>query len=272
MSNSFEFTGSINLNDLKTKIEKEKQQADRGKYKNIFWKPSQPETTVRILPYKHGKSPFNELYFHYGIGPDKQTILCPKHTFGKADCPICEHVSNLYAQNTEESKLIAKGLRAKIRYYVPIINKSEIEKGVEARPYFWGMAPSVYESILKYILEEEDYGDIANPKEGNDIKVEYTEKSASLPFGKINILVRPKKTPILKDMDLAMKIYNDVPNIYDLFKESTPDEIQAALDSHLGTESPTNSDILKDDTVVSSEIGNEKMSLDARIAEAMKEE
>jgi len=258
------FTGSININDLKKKVEADKAKTEKSKYKNIYWKPSQPETIVRIVPYKHGKSPFNELHFHYDV--NGETILCPKYTFGKADCPLCDHVSKLYGSSLEENKIEAKRLRAKVRYYIPIINKTEVSKGVEPKIYFWGVAPTVYETLIKYCLEEEDYGDIANPKEGNDIIVKYTEKSAQNIFGKIDLIVRPKKTPMLPDQEVVNKLYNEVPNIFDLFKELTTEELRAKLSDLLksGDNSSENS--------VDEEIGSEKSDLENQISELIKEQ
>lgn len=258
------FTGGINIADLKAKVDLEKQKAEKSKLKNIFWKPNQPETMVRIIPYKHGKTPFNELYFHYDI--NGETVMCPKHTFGKADCPICSYVAKLYASGLESDKMLAKKLRAKVRYYIPIVNKSEIERGGEARPYFWGAAPTVYESLIKYCLEEEDFGDIADPREGNDIRVMWEEKSAQNQFGKTTLFVKPKKTPMLKDMDVAMKLYDEVPNIMDLFKELSAAEIQTKLDKYLESMSTPVADIETDHNTVADNEGSESNKLKEHIA------
>lgn len=266
----FNFSGSIDVTALKDKIAQENAKNAKSKFKNIFWKPTQPETIVRIIPYKHGKTPFNELHFHYDI--NGETILCPRYTFGKADCPICNYVNKLYSTGQEADRTLAKKFRAKVRYYLPIINKTEIDRGGEPKPYFWGIPPTIYDTLIKYCLEEEDFGDIANPKEGNDIRVLWTEKTEANVFGKTELIMKPKKTPMLKDMDLAMKLYEEVPNIFDLFKELTVPEIQNKLDEYLKKLTTPESDIEKDDTIVESEIGTERKSLKDQVSEMLQDE
>ena len=51
------FTGSINVDELKKTIDENKAKADKFKKAKNFWKPTLPETVIRIIPYRHGKNP-----------------------------------------------------------------------------------------------------------------------------------------------------------------------------------------------------------------------
>lgn len=216
MDNTFNFAGSINVANLAQQIEDKKKASDK-----LFWKPQEGNNLIRIMPYKHAASPFNELYFHYLKG---ETVLCAKKSLGRADCPICDYVSNLYKSELQEDKDKAKSLRAKPRYYLPILVRDEIKKGNAPKVYFWGSAPTVYETIIKYCLQE-DYGDIANPEAGHDVIISYTAKNAKEIWGKTEVFMKPAKTKLLEDMTLAQTLYNECPNIMDVFKELTVDEL-----------------------------------------------
>jgi hypothetical protein len=216
MDNTFNFQGSINVEQLKHTIEEKKKASEK-----LFWKPQEGNNLVRIIPYKHAVSPFNELYFHYLKG---ETVLCAKKSLGRADCPLCDYVSNLYKSELQEDKDKAKALRAKPRYYIPIISRDEIKRGNEPKVYFWGISPTVYETIIKFCLQE-DYGDIANAKAGHDVIVEYTGRNAKEIWGKTSVFMKPAKTPLLEDMALAQKLYDECPNILDIFKELSTEEL-----------------------------------------------
>jgi hypothetical protein len=253
---SFDFKGSINISDLKTQIEEKKKASGN---KDLFWKPQPGSNTIRIIPYKHGNSPFNELYFHY---LPKESLLCPKMSLGKSECPICDFVKQLYTSGSEDDKLKAKDLRAKPRYYIPIIVRDDIAKGGPVKPRFWGAASTVYESIKNYVLMP-DYGDIADPEAGHDITLQYTERNAQNIWGKTELMMRPSKTKMLDNMEDALRVYNEVPNIMEIFKEYSSEEILEKLKNFV--EDPTDQ-ISGNPNAVSSEVNSQADILNSKLA------
>lgn len=204
----FEFSGSVDLTVIKQRVEEDKMK-EQGK--DLFWKPFPGTNTIRIFPYKHDKTPFTEIYMHY-LNDKKGGILCQKFTNGSSDCPICDFVKELYSTGLEEDKKRATECKAKVRIFFPIISRDEMAKGIEAKLRFWEVPKQVYDTIIKFCLME-DYGDIADPNTGNDLIVTFQEKSASLPWGKIDVLPRPGKTKLMENMELAKKLYEECPEV-----------------------------------------------------------
>ncbi len=117
-----------------------KSYLDTSKTKLKFYKMSVENKNVmmNILPYqittnKHpevvaGRRKVGQwdylldVWVHKNIGPNKETILCPRSTYGKA-CPICDERQKLLDAGREEE---AKALRAKRRcvYNVQIIDRN----------------------------------------------------------------------------------------------------------------------------------------------------
>lgn len=255
----FQFAGSVDVSYIKQQ-EEEKQQKEDGK--NTTWKPLPGTNTIRIFPYRHGKTPFTEVYMHY-LGGKNGTILCPKSTFGENDCPICDFVKSLYSTGLEEDKIKASKFKAKPRIFIPVIYREEIAKGFEPKVRFWEVSKTVYDSIIKYCLNE-DYGDIADPNEGNDLIVTFTEKNAQYQFGKTEILPRAKKTKVLEDMSLAKKLYEECPDVFSLakLKKPTTDEIIARLEEFKNS---VEEGTVTSDKDVESSINSEKNDLQDQI-------
>ena len=119
-----------------------------------FWKPSDGENVIRILPSPDG-DPFKHFHFHYNVG-EKAGFLCPKKNFGD-DCPVCDFVSKLYNDGDDESRQLARKLVAKSRFFSPVVVRGEDNEGAKV----WGYSKTVYENLLQLVLNP-DYGDITD--------------------------------------------------------------------------------------------------------------
>ena len=75
---------AIDLNKMKQKLASAQ---GNGGGKSDFWKITEGEHTVRLLPSEDG-DPFREFWFHYNVGTHNG-FLCPKRNFGD-NCPVCE--------------------------------------------------------------------------------------------------------------------------------------------------------------------------------------
>ena len=124
----------IDLKKMKAKLAAAQNNGKGGK--SDFWKLTEGEHTVRILPSEDG-DPFKEFHFHYNVGK-QNGFLCPKRNFGD-DCPVCEFATKLFNQGDTESINMAKKLFARQRFFSPVIvrgeEKEEYEYGATVRLY-----------------------------------------------------------------------------------------------------------------------------------------
>ena len=126
------------LNTLENKTGSQ-QKSDK---KELFWKPTVGKQVVRIVPNKFNKSyPFTELKFYYGIG-DKNVMISPTN-FGEND-PIYDFVRELYKTNNKDNWALAKQLKAKNRYFAPVVVRGEEDKGVR----LWQFGTLVFKELL----------------------------------------------------------------------------------------------------------------------------
>ena len=162
---------AIDLDKMRAKLTKLQ---NKGNNSSTFWRPSDGEQTIRIVPTADG-DPFKEYWFHYNLGQNAG-FLSPKRNYGEND-PLNDFIQKLYNENTEESIKMAKSLSARQRFFAPVIVRGEEDKGVRV----WGFGKQVYEQLLNLVLNPE-YGDITDVTEGTDINLKYGKPAgASFP-------------------------------------------------------------------------------------------
>ncbi len=95
-----------------------------------------------------------DLYVHKGIGPNKDSVTCPKMNYGKP-CPICEEVAKMKEQaelaEGKEAKAIEKAfsqLKAKRKAF---LNVQVFERGEPQAPQVWEAG---HFRFMKELLEE----------------------------------------------------------------------------------------------------------------------
>jgi hypothetical protein len=194
-----------------------------------FWRPSEGEQTIRIVP-PGGGDPFRDYWFHYNVG-DAPGFLSPKKNFGE-DCPLDNFVRQLWKEGTEESKRIAKKLSARQRFFAPVLVRGEEAEGVKV----WGFGKRAYETLLNLVLNPE-YGDITDPESGIDL-VLYYEKPVGASFPETKITPRRKSSPLHENAEQAAELMESVPDFEELFASSrkTTEEVQEILDKFLDSE------------------------------------
>jgi len=190
-----------------------------------LWKPK-GRHQVRIVPYKYNPyNPFIELRFHYDLG-DKN-YLSPI-SFGDPD-PIVEFANEMKATGDPESYKLYRKLLPKMRTFVPVIVRGEEEEGVR----FWGFGKNNYEEILE-IMDDEEYGDIADIKTGTDLEVTYiTPEDAGTTYGKITVRAKRKSSPLSEDPKQLRKWLDDQKEITEIYKVLSYDELKEALHDYL---------------------------------------
>ena len=211
--------------------------------KNIFWRPEDGETTIRLVPTADG-DPFKEYWFHYNLGKNPG-FLSPKRNFG-IDDPLNDFVRQLFNEGTDDSIKQAKELMARQRFFAPVLVRGEEEKGVR----IWGFGKMAYQELLNLVLNPE-YGDITDVETGTDLVLKYG-KPAGAQFPQTSLTPRRRTSPLCDDAvggpDRCAELLDSIPEFDDLFPRKTPEEIQVMLDEGLaGEEDQGSDDVVKYD-------------------------
>ena len=222
--------------------------------KENFWKPEPGKQLVRIVPYKHNKdNPFIELYFHYNLGNNK-TYLSPM-SFGRPD-PVAEFADKLKSTGNKDEWIQGKRLEPKMRTFAPVIIRGRESEGVK----FWGFGKTVYQELLG-VIADPDYGDITDPTNGRDIGIErQTPAEAGNQYGKTTVRVKPNQTAITEDAKLLESIFENQPDLTELYTEPSYDDLKEALANYLNpnddnTETTTTSNGVAASTTPTTNVG-----------------
>jgi hypothetical protein len=215
---------ALDLAKMRAKL----QESEGGgkKSDNIFWRPSEGEQEIRIVPTADG-DPFKVFHFHYNLGEGARGgVLCPKRQFGD-NCPICDFASKLWQEGTDDSKKMAKNLFVRQRFFSPVIVRGEEEQGVR----IWGYGKTIYETLLGLVLNP-DYGDITEVETGVDFTLTYTLPKTKGAFPKTDLVPKRKSSPLAPKKEIV-SILESVPEMEGLFSRKTTSEVQAILESFL---------------------------------------
>ncbi|MBC8428077.1 MAG: hypothetical protein H8D94_01250 [Candidatus Pelagibacter sp.] len=224
----------MDINAIKNKLT---QLQSTTSNKDNFWKPEPGKQVVRIVPYKHNKdNPFIELYFHYNLGNNK-TYMSPV-SFGKPD-PVEEFANKLKSTGNKDEWIQGKRLEPKMRTFVPVIVRGREDEGVK----FWGFGKTVYQELLG-VIADPDYGDITDPTNGRDIGIErQTPAEAGNQYGKTTVRVKPTQTTITDNDTLLQSVFDNQPDLTELYNEPSYDELKEVLAGYLNPESDSESDV-----------------------------
>lgn len=212
----------VDLEKVKARLE-----ALKNPYKtNNILKLEEGNQTIRLLPLKDGDI-CKAFFLHYNIGHEG-AIMCPKANFGNS-CLICNFVSKLFNEGTEDSKKMAKNIMKKQRFFSPVLLRGKEKEGVKV----WSYSKTVYEFILKALLNPEN-GDITDIENGTDIDIEYGKKPGKLYQDTIPSLKR-KTSSLCKDLtkEECVDILENIPDLNKMFKIFTEQEIKSLLDKFL---------------------------------------
>lgn len=191
-----------------------------------MWKPGLGEYKVRCLPWKNPKDgqPFEERWFYY-IVEGQSGILTPKQ-FGKPD-PIDELIRKLYSSGKPDDRVLAKKLAPKMRCYAPVIVRGEEDKGVQV----WSFGKQVYQRMLGFFLDEE-VGDILSPTEGFDLKVSIS-KAQGKQYNDTTVDPARRPSKLHEDSATAQKWLENIPNLDDMYRLKSYEEIETVLNNWL---------------------------------------
>jgi hypothetical protein len=199
-----------------------------------MWKPQLGEHKIRCLPWKNSPDgqPFAERWFYY-IG-DNAGILTPNQ-FGKPD-PINDLIRKLYSSGKPDDRNLAKKLAPKMRCYAPVIVRGEEDKGVQV----WSFGKLVYQRMLSFFLDEE-VGDILSPTEGFDLKVSIT-KQPGKQFNDTTVDPARRPSKLHEDAKQMETWLNTIPNLDDMYRLKSTQEIETILNNWLSGGTSSESD------------------------------
>jgi hypothetical protein len=199
-----------------------------------LWKPPVGEHKVRGLPWKSAPDgmPFLEKWFYY-IG-NNPGILAP-HQFGKPD-PINDLIRKLYSSGKPDDRLVAKKLQPKMRAYMPVVIRGQEDKGVQV----WSFGKLVYQRLLGFFTEEE-IGDILDPLEGFDLKVTLSQAPGKQ-FMDTTVDAARRPTKLSDDSKQAQAWLEGVPNLDDMYRLKSTQEIETILNNWLSGGEATSGD------------------------------
>ena len=216
---------AIDLKKMRAKLE---AMQSKGKGSSNWWKPSDGEQSVRIVPTPDG-DPFKEHWFHYNVG-NNPGFLSPYRNFNEAD-PLNDFVRQLFNEGTEESIKQAKNLMARQRFFSPVLVRGEEDQGVR----LWGYGKTVYEQLLNLVLNPE-YGDITDVEVGTDLTLQYG-KPAGATYPQTKLVPRRRSSPLCDDAvggdERCTELLETIPDFDSIFERKTPEEVGAMLDAYL---------------------------------------
>lgn len=152
-------------------LQRKKKLAEKGTGKGFVF-PKNGTTRVRLL----SPGPTEELgcevvRFYFG----GHSVYSPA-TFDEP-CPIMEKYQELKSSKNEDDKILAKKLVPGRRYVLAALVYAD-EKGKEldydSKPRCVLVPASVYQDIIELYLDEDEAGDMTDPVNGYDIKIDRT--------------------------------------------------------------------------------------------------
>ena len=228
----------MDINAIKQRLNSLQQSSSSGKkekidYSKYYWKPKQEgKYQIRIVPSTLNKeNPFQEVFVHYGFSKFPIYALT---NWGEKD-PIVEFAKQLRNTSEKENWQLAKKLDPKMRVFAPVVVRGEEDKGVR----LWEFGKEIYMQLLG-IAEDEDYGDFTDINDGRDFTVEAVMGDIGGRQGiKCSIRVKPKTSPLGTDKNEIKSWLSEQPNVLELQKKMTFEDLKSVLEKFLNPEAET---------------------------------
>lgn len=165
-----------NGKSLKERLKTKRQElSERGSKGNVLF-VKEGTLRVRLLPVGPDKE-FIEEVTHFYLGADLKSVYSPS-TYGEP-CAIMEAYQELKGSKDEDDKDLAKKLVPKKAYFAAVVVYND-EKGKSVNEEDSGklikITGGVYQDIIDLFLDDDEAGDMTDPKDGYDIKIKRTGK------------------------------------------------------------------------------------------------
>jgi len=221
------------------------KEEDANKPRLKYWKPTEGNTDIRILPFNDGNGqPVQELlYYDSKLLADRRFVA--PYQFGMDD-PINEMLVNL-STGPRLDKSVFKTLmqfKAKPSYYFPIIVRGREDEGV----MFWELNERNLQKVYSATFAHPDYEeeDLTDLDKGYDLTVTGTD--AGKKFNGNTVIewtISPRKKPskLMKNAAEAQLLVDSIPDVKAFFKQYIKGsaKIKEMLDNALAGGASTNS-------------------------------
>lgn len=164
---------------LKQRLADQKKEiASKGKGGFILRQKEEGTIRLRILPTGEDNDFCAEITSFY-LGNDKELgeVLSPS-TIGEP-CALMEAYNELKSSGNEDDIELAKKMIPRQKYVIPVITYKDAkgrEVDTENSNRLFQIAGSVYNQIIDLFLDEDEWGDMTDPKKGYDLKITRTGK------------------------------------------------------------------------------------------------
>ena len=162
---------------------------------NVF-RPKEDDNLIRILPptFEDADHYGFEIFVHYSIGPDKDSILCRNKMLGEA-CPVCEERSRALSDNDKE---YADKLSPKKRVCVYLLDRDDEDTGLQ----LWSMPWTLDADVTTLAIDKRsgEVLDIDDPEDGYDIEFTKTGKGMNTKY--VGVAIARKSTELDNDQVL----------------------------------------------------------------------
>lgn len=213
---------------LRERLKKQRQELkDRGNKGNMIFLKADQTIRVRLLPVSEEEEFALEITQFY-LGDKLKGVISPASL--DEPCGLLEGYEELKNSDDPDDKEIAKNFSPKKRFVALCVKYKDLKGGeLESdEPRLVLLTSGMYQDILDLYLDENEWGDMTDPKTGYDIKL---SRSGS---GKLDTeySVSPcKNTPL--DKKFSKKTYD----VREALKQIIPsyEETKDLLAQYLGT-------------------------------------
>jgi hypothetical protein len=139
-------------------------------------------------PYKPDGGFFEELRWHWDVGPERKGMLC-RQSFGKR-CYLSEKIQELEASNDLEDQDEGQRIAAKVHYRANVIVLGEGAKGVQVVELKRPMAKALVEFAL-----DPEVGNFTDPDTGRNVSIEKTGSGLQTRYSEPRIAANPSPIP-----------------------------------------------------------------------------
>jgi hypothetical protein len=205
-------------------------QAMKSKRGGDIFKCPEGDTRLRILP---PIEPDGDWYFstawHYGMGPDRKSVICHAVTYGNR-CPVCEMREELLKNGNEEEKKAAKQMLPRDRIFANVWI-SESPDGVRGNKVF-AFGPGVCQDLLGYFTDgdytNEDGDSIDHVETGYFVKIKRQGKQLNTEYT-VKLGPRPQAlSTLVDDVDEILAKRKPLDTVFEVL---SIDEIQELVDT-----------------------------------------
>lgn len=153
-----------NLKETLARLSKLTAQNQGGGSKVNYYSPKNGKNNILVFPTKETGDPFLTWGEHKSLQDvEWKTVPCEKQNKGE-ECIVCQVVKDLQDQNWKGNFKIWKPIEMKLRYFSPVVDLDDLEKGLQ----WWGYGKSVLGQFENWLLNldegETPFYDLDNPE------------------------------------------------------------------------------------------------------------